>query len=354
MLTYIFAILLATLMLLALLLNKSYQRVTAKEIKRQARHGDSLAQRLYKPVSYGASLTVLLWLIIVLSATGCFLLVAASLPGWLAFIGIALLMGWGFWWIPATEVGSFSGRLAVWCAPALSKLLYYVHPALLRASTLLGARHPDSSPGGLYEKEDLLELLQWQKQQPDNRIPKSELEIAEHALLFSDRIVHNITIPRRAVRTVSDAEIIGPVFINELHQSGYARFPVYKGKPDHIVGTLYLRDLVNLHHGGTVASAMRPGVFYVHEAFSLFQALQAFLQTKHHLFIVVNSFEEFIGIITVEDVLEQVLGKPIHDEFDRYDDIEAVATALADKQQHQKTSAEPVPESEPLSEPEAI
>jgi CBS domain containing-hemolysin-like protein len=69
----------------------------------------------------------------------------------------------------------------------------------------------------------------------------------------------------------------------------------------------------------------------VHEDFTLYQALQAFLKTKHHLFLVVNSFEELVGILTIEDVLEQMIGKPIVDEFDRYDDLRAVAAAAAKK-----------------------
>jgi Mg2+/Co2+ transporter CorC len=59
--------------------------------------------------------------------------------------------------------------------------------------------------------------------------------------------------------------------------------------------------------------------------------LQAFLKTKRHLFIVVNGFEEVIGIVTIEDVIEQIIGQPIMDEFDQYQDLRAVAIRMADK-----------------------
>jgi hypothetical protein len=62
MLAFILAVALAGIMLLGISLNKTYQHITRKEIKRQARRGDKLARALYKPVSYGPSLQVFLWL----------------------------------------------------------------------------------------------------------------------------------------------------------------------------------------------------------------------------------------------------------------------------------------------------
>jgi CBS domain containing-hemolysin-like protein len=349
MLAFIFAVVLALITLLAISLDKTYQHVTGKEIKRQARRGDQLAKLLYKPVSYGVSLQTFLWIVIVCAAAGSFILFATAVSGWLAFILIVIILAMGFWWLPAAEVSSWGGRIAVWCAPVISKLLYYLHPVLSRIGNLVRRHYPVSVHTGLYEKEDLLELMEWQKQQPDNRIPIGEIDVAEHALTFGDKVVHDITIPRRVVRLVSSDEAVGPILIDELHKSGHSRFPVYEGKRDHIVGTLYIRDLINLKQGGKVSQAMRPNVFYVHEEFSLYQALQAFLQTKHHLFIVINNFEEFVGILTIEDVIEQIIGKPIVDEFDRYDDVRAVANSLAEAEhkKHEKAHTEPTSDQKP-------
>lgn len=124
-------------------------------------------------------------------------------------------------------------------------------------------------------------------------------------------------VPRRVVDVVSVKDEIVPVFLDELHKSGHSRFPVFD--PDHddtIIGVLYLRDLIGGKKSGRVRDLMVPKAYFVHEELDLNHALNAFIKTKHHLFIVIDNFEDFVGILTIEDVLEQVLGKQIIDEFD--------------------------------------
>jgi CBS domain containing-hemolysin-like protein len=133
--------------------------------------------------------------------------------------------------------------------------------------------------------------------------------------------------------------------MDELHKSGHSRFPVFDGKQENIVGTLYLRELGAGKDHGLVRERMSKRVYYVHEDQSLHDAFQAILKTHHQLFIVVNSFEEFVGIVTMEDVLETMIGKLIVDEFDQYDDLRAVAMRAARKDH--KQNKEPVPPADP-------
>jgi CBS domain containing-hemolysin-like protein len=208
----------------------------------------------------------------------------------------------------------------------------------------------------LYDRHDLIDLLQRQLVQPDNRIEQTELDIALHALTFGDDTVAQHLTPRRVVKAVNADDSLGPILMDELHKSGHSRFPVYAGKTDNIVGTLYLRDLVHAKAGGTAKEVMKPGVAYVHEEQSLYDALQAILRTHRQLFVVVNSFEEYVGIITIEDILETILGKPIIDEFDQYDDLRAVAARSAKKEHKEhltQKSEEKAEDSAPLLAPES-
>lgn len=211
---------------------------------------------------------------------------------------------------------------------------------------LVNKYHPITIHTGLYDKQDLLELLNNQNVQADNRIEQYELELAFHALTFGDKQVGDYLTPRRIVKVVSIDDSIGPVMMNELHDSGFSRFPVYEDRKDNIVGTLFLRDLIKSQSTGKVKDIMRPEVAYVHEDHSLHDALTSILKTRQHILIVVNSFEEFVGVISIEDILEQVIGRNIQDEFDQYDDLRAVAASAAKKEHKEHQEAVPSVETE--------
>ncbi len=322
---YLLALVLLGLSLFGIALRKTYNHLPRKELKRQARGGDRDAAVLYRAVAYGASLRLLLWLWIGLTAAAGFLLLVEVAPAPLAFLAVAGLLWFGFVWLPNSRISGIGARLVIAVTPAIAWLLSLLHPVLNHITNFVAARRPVTFHTGLYEREDLVELMELQRQMPGSRIAPAEIDIVMHALTFGEVPVQAVMVPRRSVVMVAESDIVGPVLMHELHDSGYSRYPVYGVSEDQIIGTLYVHDMLEAKQGGTVGRITRRDVYYVHEDQTLYQVLHAFLKTKHHLFIVVNSFEEFVGIITIEDVLEQVIGRKIEDEFDRYDDIRAVA-----------------------------
>lgn len=324
----LFGIVLGLLTLQAISLRKAYGDIPAKELKRRARQGDPYATGLYRASAYGASLNVVLWGLVGLSAAGFFLIIVRELPGWLAFLGVVSVVWFGFAWMPSARLSGPGRKVALRTAPLFGWFMERLHPLVSRVADFL-RRHRPVVHTGLYEKEDLLELIQNQLVQTYNRIDEDELRIAWHALSFGDRIIRDVMTPRRMMRTVAAEETIGPVLMGELHDSGFSRFPVTGDGPDDIIGTLLIKDLVGKKSGGLVKSVMTSAVYYVNEERPLVHVLEAFLKTKHHVFIVVNSFAEVVGLITIEDVLEQVIGRRIVDEFDKYDDLRAVAELQA-------------------------
>lgn len=342
--TLISILLLAGLTLLAISLQRTYGSLPLKEMKRRARGGDTVAAALYRAASFGSSLRALLWILIVLVGALFFVTLSHATESWFAVLASGALLWFGFIWLPAQE----ATRMGVWTAsklaPLFEKVLQYLHPVLDRITKFVRKHRPVSMHTGLYDKDDLLGLFERQKVQADNRVDQNTLEIVEHALKFADKKVVDILTPRRVVKAVSADDTIGPVLMTDLHKSGHSRFPAYEGKQDNMVGVLYLRDLVRAKAGGTVQKVMSKTVCYVHEDQPLTEALQAILKTHQQLFIVVNSFEEYVGIVTIEDIMETIVGKQIVDEFDQYDDLRAVARKLADKEHKEHVDAEPVHE----------
>lgn len=327
----IYAVILGCLTVLGVSLRKAYNELPVLELKRRAQRAEPAAQLLYRAVSYGDSLQLLLWLWIGLSAAGLLLLIAKELLWLPALLVTATVLWLGFTWLPRTRVTTLSRQVAQKLAPVLAWLLNYLHRPLDYLAVLLRRYSSSVQHTGLYQTDDLLALLDRQQQQAEGRIAREELEVARHALTFGNKLVRDIFIPQSQVVSVKADEQIGAILMDSLHSSGHSRFPVYDGKKLNIVGVLYLHDLVQQDKSGPVRGIMQKHVVYAHEEQTLYQTLQAFLKTKRHLFIVVNRFEEVIGIVTIEDVLEQVIGRPIVDEFDQYEDLRAVAARLADK-----------------------
>lgn len=319
-------------MLLAISLQRTYYNVPAKELKRRARAGDSLARGLYKAAAYGTSLRALLWAMVSIIAALFFVYVARSTATWFAVMAVAFVLWLGFLWLPAQNATKVGQWLATSAAPVFAWILQYIHPLIDRINRFIRKHRPIRVHTGLYEKEDLIGLLERQEVQADNRITRGELDIARHALTFGEKQVSQIMTPRRVVKMVSVDDTIGPVLMSELHDSGFSRFPVFESKQDNIVGVTLLRDLVTGKTGGTVAKFVNKKVAYVHQDQDLYSALAAIIKTHQHMFIVVNSFEEFVGVVTMEDILEEIVGRQIIDEFDQYDDMRAVAAREASKE----------------------
>lgn len=332
---FLIGLMLATLVLVAINIQRAYGSVSVKELKRRARADDELAKLLHRAVAYGHSLRVVLWFVVGVTSAWFFWYVARHTSTLMSFVLSAFLIWIGFVRVNDKRVHQANLWLAAKIAPLLAAVLGYIHPVIDFVVRFFREHRPIFIHTGLYDKEDLLELISNQNVQADNRIEQHELELAFNALTFGDKQVGRYLTPRRMVKSIPVDESIGPVLMSELHDSGFSRFPVYEGRKDNIVGTLFLRDLVKTKSTAKVSNVMRREVSYIHEDQSLHDALQAILKTHNHLMVVVNSFEEYVGVISMEDVLEQIVGKSIQDEFDQYEDLRAVA-ARAAKQEHKE------------------
>lgn len=184
-----------------------------------------------------------------------------------------------------------------------------------------------------YSKDEIVNSLE----HDHGVLTKDEVLLVKSALSYGDKTIKDVMTPRSVVCYVEKTDTIGPVLLDKLHKSGQSRFPVVVKDLDHVVGMLYMHDLVPLKKTyKTVADAMQDKVCYVNEDKKLDHVLQAFLRTRRHLFIVVNEFEETTGVISIEDILEQLIGRKIVDEFDRYQDLRAVAKLAAAERQKSK------------------
>lgn len=342
------AVLFLLLALAGVVIRKTYYYVPVLELKRQAERKQHLAVVLYRAVAYGNSLRALLWLYIGFTSAVSLILLAKELPIWAGLLIVGPLLWVTFSLVPATRLTSFGARLTMLVTPAIAWLLNYAHPLFSRGAEAVDKRIMPAHTN-VYERDDLLHLIEKQQAQPDNRISPEALEIVRRALQFDDHIVGDILITRKKVSSVLASDTLGPILIDELHKSGQSLAVVRDTKKGPIVGSLRIEQL-GIQSKGKVADVMDGTVYYLHESDSLGEALHAFFATNHPLFVVVNSFEEYVGVITIESVLKQLLGHIPGDHFDQYTDLAAVAGRHPQVETAETTSDAPIKTDEEVLE----
>lgn len=324
MTSLILASILLAVALLAVVVRKTYYATPLTELRRRAQQHDPLASQLYRAVAYGASLRGLLWLVITVSTALGIVLMARETPVWLSLLIFVGLLWVAFSWLPKSRVTPLGARLTTMVTPAIVWLLNYLHPVLNRGTAIVEKRYSAPAHTGLYERSDLLAIIDRQEHQADNRLSAEELEIVKRALNFNDHTVAEVLTPRKQIKTVLADDTVGPILIDEMHRSGEEVVLVRETNRGAVVGTLVFSQL-DLKTTGKVRDVMDSTVYFVHENDNLSEALHVFFVTNRPMFVVVNNAEEYVGIITVKTMLEQLLGHIPGDDFDQYADAAAVA-----------------------------
>ena len=139
---------------------------------------------------------------------------------------------------------------------------------------------------------------------------------------FKDLTVSDVMIPRIKVVGLEIDTPLGEV-LALVTKEGHSRYPVFATKIDNIVGLLYTKDLFRVFHGGTFGSAslrdiVRAPVNFIPETQAVSAVLRDMRAKRQHLAVLVDEYGGVSGIVTLEDILEQIVGD-IHDEYDRED-----------------------------------
>jgi magnesium and cobalt transporter len=168
----------------------------------------------------------------------------------------------------------------------------------------------------LREPEDRAQLVQLlHSAYRRNLLDADALSMIEGVIQTSEMPVREIMIPRSQMQMIEidrTLEEMTAIAIDTAH----SRFPVYDGNRDNVIGILLAKDLLRLHAGEEtgVRSMLRPAVF-IPESKRLNVLLKDFRSNRNHMAIVVDEYGGVAGLVTIEDVLEQIVGE-IEDEYD--------------------------------------
>jgi magnesium and cobalt transporter len=202
-------------------------------------------------------------------------------------------------------------------------------PSLLERLSHFLLREPE-------DREQLVELLH--SAYENNLMDADSLAMIEGVLQVSEMQVRDIMIPRSQMDVI---DITDPpeVFIPHVIETAHSRFPVIEDNKNDVIGILLAKDLLRYYAGEEfeVRDMLRPAVF-IPEAKRLNVLLKEFRSNRNHIAIVVDEYGGVAGMVTIEDVLEQIVGD-IEDEYD-YDEDEDNIIQNADGQYRVKALTE--------------
>ena len=152
-------------------------------------------------------------------------------------------------------------------------------------------------------------------------IQSDEKDIITNVFELKDSAVKEVMVPRVHV-SILDADISFEELLKVFREDKYTRYPVYEDTPDRIIGTINMKDLLLYHDGDTSSFSVRNILREAHFVFEhkkIRELLAEMMEASVSIAVVVDEYGDWTGIITLEDVLEEIVGE-IHDEYDEPSD----------------------------------
>jgi len=253
------------------------------------------------------------------------ILVSALLIQWLGAwgeVGAMLLMPpliLLFAEITPKSIGrQYPTRLAQGLAPILWLINWLIYPVTLIFATLsravlwmTGARKTSELP--FITREDLSLVVK--KSGPEVDLESTERQIINRILYFSLRTVKEVMVPLVRVAAIPDTATVAQA-LEEFQATRFSRLPIYHRRIDNLVGVLHDFDLLGEETSGRSIKPYVRSVYYVPDIKKIDQLLPEMQRQGIHLAVVVDEYGGTVGIVTIEDLLEEIVGE-IDDEFDQ-------------------------------------
>jgi CBS domain containing-hemolysin-like protein len=225
------------------------------------------------------------------------------------------------------------------CAPISSLFMYIAFPFssifIMLSQSLSRTLYIDYFQEPTAQaKQEIIEIIQKAKLSPE--ISRHDKQLIEAVLSFKERIAREVMVPRIDLFSLPCSMTIREA-TRQLAEEGYSRVPVYKNSVDNIVGVLMYKEIINKYMeyaekgndekvlDATIESLAKPPL-YTPETKKLSNLLQEFRKKQVHIAIVVDEYGGTEGIVTIEDILEEIVG----DIADEYDEREELFKALPD------------------------
>jgi CBS domain containing-hemolysin-like protein len=206
----------------------------------------------------------------------------------------------------------------------LEALFYLILPVTLLLGLLLSIvalAEPEDAAEEEHPSEAMDALLEAGEE--EGILEESDLELVRSAVEFGDKVVREVMTPRPAIFAVPEGLSLAGL-LEKLKENAFSRVPVFAGTLDHVTGIVFARDLLHVLDADlasrTVALLQRPTEF-VPETKKVAELLREMQQEKQHMRMVIDEYGGVAGLVTIEDLLEAIVGS-IADEHDEAEEVD--------------------------------
>lgn len=228
--------------------------------------------------------------------------------------------------LPKTLGVSYCRELAVWIAYPLQWMVKLLAPFILLIQAI--TRLLPAKDDGLLVSAQEIQALARQSHR-SGEISLQERRVITNILDLKDKNVRQIMTPLTVTFMLdADLTVTRAMQANERLLNMHSRIPLYEKNRDEVIGILLRKDLFNLAtHGAeekTLREFMQP-VHFVPETGRLTTVMLEFFEHRKHLFVVVDEYGSVTGVVSLEDIIEEIVGREIIDESDRAMDMRELA-----------------------------
>lgn len=230
--------------------------------------------------------------------------------------------------LPKTIGVSYAVPLAPYIAFPLHWMIIILKP-IVRLCQLMTRLIPQPKDTDSISAEELQTIAALSREA--GHIEADQERVISNILELDTRTVRDVMTPRTVTVSLNEEMTVAEAMGNEAHLSSHSRVPVYKDEPNNVTGIILRKDVllaaaeqrlyVPLHQ------LMSP-VHFVAETSPLNRVLIEFFDRRQHLFVVVDEYGAVTGVISMEDILEEIVGREILDESDRTTDMRELARRM--------------------------
>jgi metal transporter CNNM len=220
--------------------------------------------------------------------------------------------------IPQAVISRHALKVGATLAPLVRILMVVASPIAWPIAVMLDWFLGDELPT-VYSHRELMEIIAEHEQSEHSAIDADEKRIVHGALQFSHTTVREVMTPNERVVCYEVNQRLTDTLLEDMNEHGYSRYPIYQGDRGNIVGLLYVKDLIIEEEGvsiGETEEAFDRTFLRVRAGEKLDAVLAKMLTQRSHLAMVMSKTDTFLGVISLEDIIEEIIQVEIEDEDD--------------------------------------